>query len=105
MEKKKTRKPFPQTTWRSTHKLQLMHKDVNIRGPQITTSLNCSLYYIIFIDDYSRFCWLYFLKFKFKVTNVFWKYKTWVKNQSDWRIQTIRSDNDNGKEYTSGSFQ
>jgi len=34
---------------------------------------------------------------------VFWKYKTWVENQSGCRIQTLRSDN--GKEYTCGRFQ
>jgi hypothetical protein len=85
--KKQARYSFPQTTWRATHKLQLVHIDV--RGPQRTASLNGSRYYIIFIDDYSRFCWIFFLKFKFEVANVFWKYKTWVENQSGCRIQTL----------------
>jgi len=56
--KKQARYSFPQTTWRATHKLQLVHIDV--RGPQRTASLNGSRYYIIFIDDYSRFCWIFF---------------------------------------------
>ena len=97
---KQVRRPFPQTAWRATHKLQLVHTDVG--GPQKTPSLNGSKYYIAFIDDYTRFCWIYFLKFKSEVANVFWKYKAWVENQSGCRIQKIRSDN--GKEYINDTF-
>ena len=81
---KQTRKPFPQTTWKSTHKLQLVHTDVG--GPQKISSLNGSKYYIGFIDDYIRFCWIYFLKFKFEVANIFWKCKKLVDNQSGCRM-------------------
>ncbi|RVW22457.1 hypothetical protein CK203_099258 [Vitis vinifera] len=35
---KQTRRPFPQTTWKAMHKLQLVHTDVG--GPQKTPSLN-----------------------------------------------------------------
>ena len=52
--KKQIRKPFPQSAWRATHKLQLLH--TNVGGPQRTASLNSTRYYIIFINDYSRFC-------------------------------------------------
>ncbi|RVW50135.1 Retrovirus-related Pol polyprotein from transposon RE1 [Vitis vinifera] len=97
---KQTRRPFPQTAWRAMHKLQLVHTDVG--GPQKTPSLNGSKYYIAFIDDYTRFCWIYFLKSKSEVANVFWKYKAWVENQSSCRMQKIRSDN--GKEYTNEIF-
>ena len=97
---KQTRIPFPQTAWRAMHKLQLVHTDVG--GPQKTPSLNGSKYYIAFIDDYTIFCWIYFLKSKSEVANVFWKYKAWVENQSSCRMQKIRSDN--GKEYTNEIF-
>ena len=82
---KQTRKPFPQTTWKSTHKLQLVH--TNVGGPQKTSFLNGSKYYVVFIDEYTRFCW---------------KYKALVENQSGCRMQKIRSDN--GKEYTNDTF-
>ena len=97
---KQTRTPFPQIAWRAMYKLQLVHTDVG--GPQKTPSLNGSKYYIAFIDDYTRFCWIYFLKSKSEVANVFWKYKAWVENQSSCRMQKIRSDN--GKEYTNEIF-
>ena len=44
----------------------------------------------------------FFLKFKSEAARVFWKFKKMVENQSDCKIQVIRSDN--GKEYTSGNF-
>ena len=79
-----TRKPFPQATWRATKNLQLVHTDDG--GPMSTPSLNGSKYYIVFIDDYSRFCWTYFIKFKSEVANIFWKYKAWVENQSGCKL-------------------
>ena len=81
-------------------KLQLIHTDV--AGPLKTISLNGSRYYIAFIDDYTRMCWVYFLKFKTEVASVFMKFKNWIENQSGHRIQVVRSDN--GTEYTSNKF-
>ena len=48
---------------------------------------------MVFIDDFSRICWVYFLKQKSEVASVFWKFKTWIENQSGCRIKVIRSDN------------
>ncbi|TYK19521.1 Retrovirus-related Pol polyprotein from transposon TNT 1-94 [Cucumis melo var. makuwa] len=49
---KQNRKSFPKSSWRATKKLQLIHTDV--AGPQRTPSLKGSLYYIAFIDDFTR---------------------------------------------------
>jgi len=97
---KLNRKPFPEATWRATRKLQLIH--IDIAGPQRTPSLNGSLYYAVFIDDYSRMCWIFFLKHKSEVAQVFWNFKAKVENESGCKIQALRSDN--GKEYTSNAF-
>ncbi|RVW24162.1 Retrovirus-related Pol polyprotein from transposon TNT 1-94 [Vitis vinifera] len=98
---KQSRLPFAQkSTWRSSHKLQLVHTDV--RGPLRTPSLKGSKYYIAFIDDYTRYCWIFFLNFKSEVADVFWKYKALVENQSGAIIQVIRTNN--GTEYTSERF-
>ena len=40
--------------------LDLIHNDVS--GPIPTTSINCSRYFLTFIYDCSRFCWVYFMK-------------------------------------------
>jgi hypothetical protein len=97
---KQSRKPFPKVTWRATKKLQLIHTD--IAGPQRTPSLNGSRYYAVFIDDFSRMCWIFFLKHKSEMAQVFWNFKARVENESGYKIQILRSDN--GKEYTSNSF-
>ena len=97
---KQNRKSFPRSTWRSSQKLQLIHTDV--AGPLSTPSLNGSKYYLLFIDDFSRMCWIYFMKFKSEVAGIFWRFKKNVENQSNCRIQAIRSDN--GREYTSTEF-
>ncbi|GAU16908.1 hypothetical protein TSUD_36660 [Trifolium subterraneum] len=98
---KQTRKPFPTSSCRANQKLQLILTDV--AGPQRTPSLNGSLYYIVFIDDFTRMCWIYFLRYKSEVAAVFWKFKAHVENQSNSHIQILRSDN--GKEYLSNQFQ
>ena len=98
---KQTRLPFPQNkAWRASQKLQLIHTDVG--GPMKTLSLNGSKYYIVFIDDNTRMCWIYFMKLKSEVADIFWKFKAWVETQSKYKLQVIRSDN--GTEYTSEKF-
>lgn len=97
---KQSRLPFPKSNWRATRKLQLIHTDVG--GPLKTPSLKGSRYYVIFIDDLTRMCWIYFLKFKSEVERIFWKFKAKVENESGCKIQILRSDN--GKEYTSSQF-
>ncbi|KAL0553407.1 hypothetical protein IC582_007302 [Cucumis melo] len=97
---KQNRKSFPKSSWRATQNLQLIHTDV--AGPQRTPSLKGSLYYIAFIDDFTRMCWIFFLKFKSEVARVFWKFKARVENESGCKIQMVRSDN--GKEYVSTEF-
>ena len=97
---KQNRKSFPKSAWRATYKLHLVHTDVS--GPQRTPSLAGSRYHVAFIDDFTRMCWIFFLKFKSEVARVFWKFKKIMENQSGNQIQILRSDN--GKEYTSENF-
>lgn len=51
---KQSRIPFPQLNWRASHKMKLIHTD--IEGPQLELSLKESRYYITFIDDFTRMC-------------------------------------------------
>ena len=97
---KQARPPFQKYVWKSTKKMQLIHTD--LAGPQRIPSLKGSKYYIIFIDDFIRMCWINFLRFKSEVAYVFWKFKQWIENKSGYTIQMLRSDN--GKEYTSNKF-
>ena len=59
-------------------------------------------FYVIFVDDYSRFTKLYLLKFKDEALEMFVKYKTEVENQKNKRIKRLRTDR--GGEYESNPF-
>ena len=77
--RKQTRLPFQTSSWRAKQKLQFIHTDVG-RPYQKSSSLKGNKYYIAFIDDCTRYCWIYFLNYKSKVADVFWKYKAFVEN-------------------------
>ena len=81
---KQARFPFKESTWRATKKLQLIYPD--LCGPQETPSLNGNRYFIIFINDYTRMCGIYFMKQKLEVAEVFLKFKRWIENQSSCKI-------------------
>ncbi|MCO5575423.1 hypothetical protein L7F22_029224 [Adiantum nelumboides] len=82
---------------RATRKLQLVHSDVC--GPMRTPSVGNSLYFVTFIDDFSRFCWVYPLKAKSDVFTIFQHYVSMVENETGCKVQTLRIDR--GGEYMS----
>ncbi|KAG8491216.1 hypothetical protein CXB51_014346 [Gossypium anomalum] len=99
---KQARKPFPvDQAWRAREKLELVHSD--ICGPMKTPSLNGSKYFVLFIDDLTRFCWIFFLKQKSDVFEAFVKLKALAENQVGCRIKALRTDN--GAEYLSERFK
>jgi transposase InsO family protein len=65
-------------------------------------SLGGSLYYVIFIDDYSKKTWLYLLKTKEQVFCKFQEFKEEIENLTNKKIKTLRKNN--GGEYTSKEF-
>jgi hypothetical protein len=85
---------------RSTKKLQLIHSDVC--GPMRTESLGGHKYFVTFIDDYSRYCCVYFLKQKSEVFSKFKEFESTFTNESGLQIGKLRSDN--GGEYLSSEF-
>jgi hypothetical protein len=56
-------------------------------------SLGKYVYYVSFIDDFSRNTWIYFLKNKSKVFDRFKEVKTLVENQMEKIIKVMRIDN------------
>ena len=98
---KNAKKSFPHSNSRAKVILELIHSD--ICGPMSSPSLNGFLYYVIFIDDCSRKCWIYFLKLKSDAFAKFKEFKTLLENQTSKHIQTLRSDN--GGEYESHEFE
>ena len=64
-------------------------------GPIPTPSYSGSRYVLTFIDDYSRFCWMYFLKLNSEVFEQLKIWKELVENQSGNKIKILRNDNGN----------
>lgn len=75
--------------------LDLIYSDVY--GPMKTRSLGGALYFVTFIDDHSRKTWIYTLKMKDQVFDVFKQFYALVERQTRKKLKCIRSDN--GGEY------
>ncbi|GJS63014.1 gag-pol polyprotein [Tanacetum coccineum] len=65
-------------------------------------SLRGAKYFVSFIDDYSRGCWVYPIKKKSDVFEVFKVYKAQIKLDSGKKNKCLRTDN--GGEYTGDEF-
>lgn len=100
-EGKQSRLPFGHAGSRSSELLGIIYSDVC--GPMENASIGGSRYFILFIDDYSRMTYIYFMKQKSEAFQYFQDYKAKVENQSNRKIKTLRSDN--GKEFCSRSFR
>ncbi|KAL6342405.1 hypothetical protein AAG906_009078 [Vitis piasezkii] len=67
-------------------------KNDDICGPFPTPSWNGQQYFITFIDDYSRYDYLYLIHEKSQSLDVFKNFKAEVENQLSKKIKTVRSD-------------
>ena len=69
---------FPSSEKREKYVLELVHSDVF--RPVKVPSLGKSIYYVSFIDDFSRNTWTYFLKNRSEVFDKFKEFKAMVEN-------------------------
>jgi histone deacetylase 1/2 len=56
------------------------------------TSIGCYEYYVSFIDDYSKFSWIYLLKKKSKVFEVFQNFQNLVERKFDRKIIAMQTN-------------
>ena len=96
VEAKQTRSSF-KSIERNTEPLDLIHTDVCDFRSIPTRGGN--KYFITFIDDSTRYCYVYLLKSKDEAIDKFVLYKTEVENQLNKKIKRLRSDR--GGEYVS----
>jgi len=100
-EGKHHRSPFPVGGGtRAEETLDLVHTDVC--GKLSLKSGGGTEYFVTFIDDKSRYVWLYVLKNKGEVFSKFCEWKAMVERSTGRKLKVLRSDN--GGEYTSGEF-
>ena len=100
-EGKQMRLPFPHVGQRSTETLQIIHADVC--GAMETKSIGGAQYFLLFVDDYSRMTFIYFLKHKNEVFKKFKDFKAIVENQQNKKIKILHTDN--GGEFCSGEME
>lgn len=81
--------PYPNSTSESHAPLELIYSDVWGPGP---VSVGRYKYYVSFIDDYSKFTWIYLLKNKSDVFQKFHDFQNLVERMFNKKILSIQSD-------------
>ncbi|KAH9669160.1 Integrase catalytic domain-containing protein [Citrus sinensis] len=91
---KKIRVKFGTANHDTREILEYVHSDV--WGPTKTASIGGSHYFVIFVDDFSRCVWVYTMRVKDEVLEIFVKWKKLVETQTGRKIKVLRYDNGNG---------
>jgi hypothetical protein len=92
--------PFPVSTNKVTKPFQLVHAD--LWGPAPSVSLNGFRFYLVLVDEFTKFTWVYLLKHKSDTFVTFQQFTALVQTQFQHSIQTFRTDC--GGEFTSTEF-
>jgi transposase InsO family protein len=100
VQSKQPRKHHKVAEARNLASLELVHSDFCKMNGDLTKG--GKRYFMTFIDDCTRFCYVYFLKTKDKALHYFKAYKAEVENQLERKIKQLRSDR--GGEYFSSDF-
>lgn len=100
--RKHHRSQFPTSRGkRANQLLGLVHSDVC--GKMSSESLSGGEYFLTFIDDKTRYVWVYVLKSKDQVFSCFLEWKSMVERSTGQQLKTLRTGN--GGEYTSNKFK
>lgn len=86
---------FPSVSVKTRAPFQLVHTDV--WGPSSIPSVDGFKYYIHFVDDFTRFTWIFPLRAKSEVHSIFVNFNSYVERQFCTKILCLQSDW--GREY------
>lgn len=92
--------PYEESKFQVKEPLQLVHSDVF--GPVKQPSISGNRYMVTFIDDFSRYVWVFFMKDKSEAFSKFTEFKELVEAEVRKKIHYLHTDN--GGEYTLGEF-
>ena len=101
LEGKMTMRPFKAKGYRAKEVLELVHTD--LCGPINTIARGGYEYFVTFIDDYSRYGYIYLMRHKSETFDKFKEFKAEVENHKGKSIKSLRSDR--GGEYLLGEFR
>ena len=83
--------PYSLSSSHASQPLALIHTD--LWGPAPSPSTSGARYFLLFIDDYSRYTWIYFLSTKDQALSTFITFRKMIENQLNSTIKCIQSDN------------
>eukprot|EP00253_Pinus_taeda_P026700 PITA_26700 len=92
---------FHEKDSRATTILERINTDVC--GPFSVASTAKHRYYVIFVDDFSRKCWIFFMQKKSETYSKLCEFKALFEKESGKKVKALRSDN--GGEYISDDFK
>ena len=75
----------------SASPFDLVHSD--IWGPAPTPSMGGSRYFVLFIDDYSRYTWIFMMKNRHELPQIYINFAKMIKTQFSKTIKVFRRDN------------
>ena len=75
----------------------------DVWGPSLINSIGGSRYFVVFIDDYSRYSWVFLMCSRDELLNIYRNFANMVKTQFSKTIKVFRSDN--ARELTQHAFE
>ena len=89
---------------KDSHATRILERiDTDVCGPFSVASTSKHRYYVIFVDDFSRKCWIFFMQKKSETYSKFCEFKVLVEKESGKQVKAPRSEN--GGEFSSGKFK
>ena len=97
---KQTALPFNKSVSHALSPFDLIHSDV--WGPSLITTQGGSRYFVIFVDDFSRYTWIYLFKKRYELSQIYRDFTKMIETQFSKPIKIFRSDN--AKKYKAHEF-
>ena len=84
---KQTRTSHKTKEFSTSKPLEIIHAD--LCGPTRTPALQGERYFALFVDDYTRMMWIYFIKYKSEAFECFKNLKALIENEKDSKIKCL----------------
>ncbi|KAJ9555291.1 hypothetical protein OSB04_009905 [Centaurea solstitialis] len=83
--------PFELNDYKSASAFDLIHSDV--WGPAPHPSMGGCRYFVIFVDDHTRFTWIYLMKHRSELPQIYITFARMIQTQFSKPIKILRADN------------